>query len=51
MNQPNKPIRAESKTETIPLLNNDELSNLTKFLDILLEINMDLKRNKETVCL
>lgn len=50
MNDQQEPVLARPNTPDVPVLDADELSNLTKFLDALLEVDMELKRNERFIC-
>lgn len=46
MNDQQEPVPASPDTPVVPVLDTDELNNLAKFLDALLEVDMELKRNE-----
>ena len=51
MNDQQEPVPANPDTPAVPVLDTDELNNLAKFLDALLEVDMELKRNERAICL
>ena len=46
MNDQQEPVQTSPDTPAVPVLDTDELNNLAKFLDALLEVDMELKRNE-----
>lgn len=46
MNDQQEPVPASPDTPAVPVLDTDELNNLAKFLDALLEVDMEVKRNE-----
>ena len=46
MNDQQEPVQTIPDTPAVPVLDTDELNNLAKFLDALLEVDMELKRNE-----
>jgi hypothetical protein len=46
MIQPQEPVETSPDTPAVPVLDTDELNNLAKFLDALLEVDMEVKRNE-----
>lgn len=46
MNDQQEPVPANPDTPAVPVLDTDELNNLAKFLDALLEVDMEVKRNE-----
>lgn len=50
MNSQQEPVLANADTPAVPVFDTDELNNLAKFLDVLLEVDMDLKRNEKVIC-
>lgn len=46
MNDQQEPVPASPNTLAVPMLDTDELNNLAKFLDALLEVDMEVKRNE-----
>lgn len=50
MNSQQEPALANADTPAVPVFDTDELNNLAKFLDVLLEVDMDQKRNERVIC-
>lgn len=50
MNNQQEPVLVNADTPAVPVLDTDELNNLAKFLDALLEVDMELKRNERVIC-
>ena len=46
MNDQQELVSASQHTPAVPMLDTDELNNLAKFLDALLEVDMEVKRNE-----
>lgn len=46
MNDQQELVSTSQHTPAVPVLDTDELNNLAKFLDALLEVDMEVKRNE-----
>ena len=51
MSDQQEPVPVSPDTPAVPVLDTDELNNLAKFLDVLLEVDMELRRNERVICL
>lgn len=49
MSDQQEPVPVSPDTPAVPVLDADELNNLAKFLDALLEVDMELKRNERVI--